>query len=86
VNQFLWGALAALSAVAGIFFWKFWQRTRDGLFVAFAAGFSLLAFHWAGLGVLNPSSDTRHYLYFVRLAAFALIIGGVVQKNRTASS
>jgi hypothetical protein len=82
VNQFLWGALAALSAVSGLFFWRFWLRTRDSLFAAFTAGFSLLALHWGGLGLLNPGSETRHYLYFVRFAAFALIIWGVVQKNR----
>jgi hypothetical protein len=83
VNQFLWGALAALCAVAGLFFWKFWLRTREFLFGAFTAAFGILALHWTGLGLLNPSSDTRHYFYFVRFAAFVVIIWGVVHKNRS---
>ena len=83
MNQFLWGALAALSAVSGLFFLRFWLRTRDSLFAAFTAGFSLLALHWGGLGLLNPSNENRHYLYLARFAAFLLIIYGVVQKNRS---
>jgi hypothetical protein len=82
VNQFLWGATAALCAVAAVFFWRFWRKTREALFAAFSAGFAILAAHWAALGILNPSSETRHYLYVVRFIAFALIIAGVVSKNR----
>jgi hypothetical protein len=85
VNQFLWGALAALSAVATAFFWKFWRRTRDPLFRAFALGFGLLALHWLTLGVSNSTTETRHGLYVVRFAAFVLIIAGVVGKNRPPS-
>jgi hypothetical protein len=82
VNQFLWGATAALSAIAALFFGRFWHRTRDRLFAHFALGFALLALHWLTLGVLNPGDETRHYVYFVRFLAFALFIAGVVSKNR----
>jgi hypothetical protein len=82
VNQVIWGASAALSVVAAVFFLKFWRRTRDGLFAAFAAGFAALALHWGALGVVNPGSETRHYLYVVRFVAFALFIAGIVDKNR----
>jgi hypothetical protein len=83
MNQFLWGALAALSAVAAIFFWKFWKRTRDQLFATFAAGFAVLAVHWVGLGLLNPSREELHYLYVARFVAFALIAWGVIRKNKS---
>jgi hypothetical protein len=83
MNQFLWGMVAALSLVAAVFFWKFWRRTRETLFVALAAGFGLLAAHWAALGVLNPGDETRHYLYIVRFLAFVVMIAGVVAKNRS---
>jgi hypothetical protein len=83
MNQFLWGALTALSAIAALFFWKFWKRTADQLFAAFAAGFGVLAVHWTALGVLNPNSEERPYLYLARFFAFALIAGGVVRKNRS---
>ena len=83
MNQFLWGALAALCAVATTFFWSFWKRTHDSLFRAFAAGFLALTLHWAGLGILNPSIETRHYLHILRLLAFGLFIAGVIAKNRS---
>jgi hypothetical protein len=82
MNQVFWGASAALSLVAAVFFLKFWRHTRDGLFAAFAAGFAALAAHWGVLGVMNPDSETRHYVYLVRFAAFALFIAGIVNKNR----
>jgi hypothetical protein len=86
MNQMLWGASAALSVVAAVHFFKFWKRTRDSLFLALAAGFATLGLHWAALGVLNPGDETRHYLYVLRFAAFALIIAGVVNKNRSSGS
>ena len=85
MNQFFWGALAALSIIAATFFWKFWNRTKDPLFRSLALGFAILGLHWMGLGVLNPTSETRHGLYLVRFAAFVVIIAGVVRKNRASS-
>jgi len=81
MNQVIWGGLASLSTVAAVFFGKFWRRTGDQLFLAFSAGFFVLALHWAALGILNPSSETRHYLYVPRFIAFALILWGVIKKN-----
>ncbi len=86
MNQFLTGILAALSVVAAVFFWTFWRRTRDGLFGAFCAGFGALGLHWSLLGILNSASESRYYLYVVRFFAFALIIGGIVLKNRQAAA
>lgn len=83
MNQMLWGALSALSVVASVFFVKFWKRTRDPLFAAFAAGFGILAVHWATLGLFNPADEARAYWYMPRFLAFALIVWGIVIKNRT---
>src|SRR5688572_14700830 len=83
MNQFLWGVIAALSLVAAIFFWKYWRRTHDGLFLGLSVGFGLLMAHWSALAVVNPSDDTRHYLYIVRFLAFVVMIAGVVAKNRS---
>ncbi len=80
--QFLWGAIAALCAIAAAFFFKFWRQTRDVLFVGFALGFGTFALHWIALGLLHPGNETRHYLFFVRLLAFIFILGGVAGKNR----
>ena len=82
MNQFLWGASAALSGVAALFFARFWRRTSDKLFAYFSLGFSILALHWIALGFVNPGNETRHYLYFARFVAFALVAAGIVAKNR----
>lgn len=79
---FLWGAVATLSTVAALFFFKFWRQTRDALFVGFTLGFALLALHFAALGLVLPRSPPHPYLFLLRLAAFICIIGGVVAKNR----
>jgi len=39
--------------------------------------------HWSALAVVNPSDDTRHYVYVVRFLAFVVMIAGVVAKNRS---
>jgi hypothetical protein len=83
MNQFLWGALSALSVVAAVFFFKFWRRTHDQLLAAFAAGFGILAVHWVALGLLNPANEARAYWFLLRFAAFALITWGVIVKNRS---
>jgi hypothetical protein len=83
MNQFLWGMLAALTLVATAFFWKYWRRTRDGLFLGLSIGFGLLTVHWAALAMVNPSDETRHYLYIVRFLGFVVMIAGVVAKNRS---
>jgi hypothetical protein len=83
MSQFLWGVIASLSLVAAVFFWKYWRKTHEGLFLGMALGFGLLMVHWTALAVVNPSDDTRHYLYIVRFLAFVVMIAGVVAKNRS---
>jgi len=39
---FMAGAIVAGYSIAGLFFLKFWQRTRDELFLAFTGAFWLL--------------------------------------------
>lgn len=82
MNQFLWGVLAALATVATAFLVKFWKRTHDHLFAAFAAGFAVLALHWIALGLSNPSHEMRPYFYLPRFVAFGFIAWGVIRKNR----
>lgn len=38
-----------------------------------------------GLAVTNPSDEARTYFYIVRRVAFLLIIGAVVDNNRSTS-
>ena len=82
VNQFFWGALSICALIAGLFFLRFWKETRDRLFLFFCLAFWTLALHWVGLGIANPGVETRHYLFVLRLAAFVLIVVGIIDKNR----
>jgi hypothetical protein len=80
--HFLSGALTMGFLVAGLFFLRFWKRTRDGLFVAFALAFWLLGLTQALLALSNIPVEERSWLYLLRLAAFALILVSIWWKNR----
>lgn len=69
--------------VIGIFFLKFWKKTRDQLFLKFSIAFWLLGLERWLLLWINPADETRTYVYLVRLVAFTLIIFGIVEKNKT---
>jgi hypothetical protein len=83
LNQFMWGALVLASGAAGLFFLRFWRKTRDRLFAIFALAFWILGLHWLVLA-LTPGMDEVHVvLYTIRLLAFLLILFAIVDKNRT---
>ena len=78
---FLSGMTTMGFAVAGVFFLRFWRRTSDSLFLAFAAAFWLLAVNQALVGLLEAPREDKVWIYLLRLAAFLLIIFAVVGKN-----
>ena len=84
IADFLSGAISMGFVVAGLFFLRFWKRTREGLFVAFAAAFWLLALGQALLAFTDIPVEERSWLYLLRLAAFALILVSIAIKNRRA--
>jgi hypothetical protein len=67
--------------VAALFFLRFWWRTSDGLFAAFALAFFLFAANQALITGIETSRDEKSLVYLLRLAGFALIIYAVIQKN-----
>lgn len=80
--DFLSGAITMGFVVAGLFFLRFWKRTQEGLFVAFALAFWLLGLAQALLTFSNIPVEERSWLYLFRLAAFSLILGSIWVKNR----
>ena len=78
---FVGGALTLGWLAVGVYFLKFWRRTGDGLFAAFAVAFALLAANQAAPILLNIPSENQGYIYLLRLAAFLLIIAAVLRKN-----
>jgi hypothetical protein len=79
---FLSGFVVAGFLLAGLFFLRFWRRTRDTLFLAFAVSFWLLALNQALLVFSNVPAEERSWLYLLRLLAFALILVAIGLKNR----
>jgi len=82
IAAFLQGVSAAGAWISGLFFLRFWRREHDPLFAYFAAAFWLLALSWTLLALSRPDAETRPYVYGIRLIAFGLIIGGMIDKNR----
>lgn len=82
LEMFLLGALSMASALAALFFLRFWTLSRDRLFLFFSLGFFTLGLTWTTLGIFHPGEETRHYYYVLRLVAFFLIIVGIADKNR----
>jgi hypothetical protein len=80
--DFLSGAITMGFVVAGLFFLRFWKRTREGLFVAFALAFWLLGLTQGLLAFTSVPVEERSWLYLLRLAAFLLILVSIWRKNR----
>ncbi|MFN3687633.1 DUF5985 family protein [Salinarimonas sp.] len=70
--------------VVGLFFARFWSRSRDRLFLAFAAAFWLLAANHAIVALFGLPREEQSWVYLLRLAAFLLIIVAIVSKNLAA--
>jgi hypothetical protein len=75
------GAISVGFLVVGLYFLKFWRRTRDGLFLAFAAAFALLALNQAVPTLGDIPDENLSGVYLLRLAAFLLIIWAILRKN-----
>jgi hypothetical protein len=84
-GEFFSGLLTMGHLVAALFFGKFWQRTRDGLFAAFAIAFTLFAAEQALLALAQGTREERTWYYLLRLFGFLLIICGIAMKNRRMS-
>lgn len=84
--DFLSGAVALGFFVCGLFFLRFWRRTRDQLFLAFALAFGLLGLGQTILALASIPTEERGSLYLLRLAAFAVIMIAILRKNRDASA
>lgn len=82
MEHFLMGAIAMASAVAALFFLRFWRETGDRLFLIFAGAFALLGLTRIGLAMADDPSEIDTSWYWVRLVAFVLILIAIVDKNR----
>lgn len=82
---FMSGAIVAGYVVASAFFLKFWRQTRDRLFLIFSLAFATLAAQRIVLAFASWEGERQVPIYSVRLLAFLLILGAIVDKNRRSS-
>ena len=79
--DFLAGAVTLGYLVAGVFFLRFWRKTRDRLFFAFAAAFILLALNQGIATFLEAGDERTVYAYSLRVLGFLLILWAILEKN-----
>jgi hypothetical protein len=84
VIEFLSGALTMGFAIAALFFLRFWRRTAERLFLAFAAAFVLLAVNQALALWMGAADERVGYTYLLRVLGFIAILGAIVDKNLAA--
>lgn len=78
---FLSGAVTMGFLVASMFFLRFWRKTSDRFFLAFAVAFFLLALNQASAHWLGAADERVGYTYILRVLAFVLILLAIVDKN-----
>ena len=79
--EYLSGAVTLGYLVAALFFARFWKRTHDRLFIAFAVAFVLLALNQALAQWLGAADERVGYTYLLRVLGFVLILAAIVDKN-----
>jgi uncharacterized membrane protein HdeD (DUF308 family) len=81
IKGFLVGVIATSSIMAGIFFLKFWRRTRDFLFLAFAISFIIEGLDRACVMTLSRPNEGSPWIYLVHLLAAGLLLFAILKKN-----
>lgn len=75
------GAAGLECLAAGLFFLRFWRRTGESLFLAFAFAFWLLGANSVLPVLLGRPAQMHGEVYLLRLLAFLLIILAILAKN-----
>jgi uncharacterized membrane protein HdeD (DUF308 family) len=78
---FLLGVIATCSLAAGVFFLKFWKRTRDSLFLTFGIAFIIEGLNRGAFMLLDRPNEGSPIIYIIRLGVFLLILGAILKKN-----
>jgi hydrogenase/urease accessory protein HupE len=83
--EFLSGAATMGFLVATGFFARFWRKTGDRLFLAFAVAFVLLALNQMLAQWIGAADERVGYTYLLRVLGFGIILGAIVDKNLSQS-
>jgi uncharacterized membrane protein HdeD (DUF308 family) len=81
IEGFLLGVIATASITAGVFFLKFWRKTSDSFFLAFAASFIIEGLNRSAVIFVNKPNQGSPWTYLVRLLSLLLILAAILRKN-----
>jgi uncharacterized membrane protein HdeD (DUF308 family) len=81
LDIFLLGFVASCSLCAALFFLRFWRKTRDSLFLAFAAFFAIQGLLSASAASLQRPNEGTLWFFILRLLSILLVLGAIVRKN-----
>ena len=84
--QLLSGAIVMGYWVAGLYFFRFWRRSRDRLFAVFGAAFWLLGVQRLALATRPEWNAEYGTIYLLRLLAFLMILAAIIDKNRAGAA
>ena len=79
--NFLSGALSLAYLLAGIYFSRFWRRTRDRLFLHFAMAFWLFTLNQIISSIPAVNNETDGYEHLLRVLGFVWILVAIAEKN-----
>lgn len=85
IEGFSQGFVATASLVAAMFFLRFWTRTRDFLFLAFAIAFAAEAATRTITVVRGIPSTNYSWVYVERLFEYLVVLFAILRKNRRAT-
>lgn len=81
-TTFFSGMSLAVFAAAGLFFTKFWKKTREPFFLVFGFACWMLSIERIPLLIYGVDAEAHSWVYLIRLSAFILIMIAVVRANR----
>jgi hypothetical protein len=81
MQNFLLGIIVTASFVSALYFLKFWHKTRDQLFLAFALAFAIEGANRIGFLFLERPNEGSALIYMVRMLAFLIILMAILHKN-----
>lgn len=82
LTLFLSGGIVVAHWAVGMFFYRFWKRSHDRLFLMFALAFWVFMVERVLLLTLTPSNEVQPLIYLARVCGFLLILWGIWDRNR----
>jgi hypothetical protein len=81
MTSLITGAIVMACVTIGLVFLRFWKSSGDRFFIYFALSFWIQGAQWLHSGTLGASSEYSPLYYLARLAAYALIVFAILNKN-----